>query len=197
VSRWVSRGKILRYNGFNPIEIDHIRHIAGIGESFDSVGLSDGAGCRGGMDMYLIGICVVGFCVLVFGIIRMRQLRKRRELEEHSVDPETLHELMANRKVLLFDVRQPLDLLAHSEIIPGATRVPPKDVLEQASLIPKEEDSVIYCTCVSEKTSRMILERARALNFTRIKFLKGGLDGWKAKGYPVEVYDKPFHLDTA
>jgi rhodanese-related sulfurtransferase len=149
------------------------------------------------MDMYLIGICVVGFCVLVFGIIRMRQLRKRRELEEHSVDPETLHELMANRKVLLFDVRQPLDLLAHSEIIPGATRVPPKDVLEQASLIPKEEDSVIYCTCVSEKTSRMILERARALNFTRIKFLKGGLDGWKAKGYPVEVYDKPFHLDTA
>jgi len=64
-------------------------------------------------------------------------------------------------------------------------------------LIPKEKDSVIYCTCVSEKTSRMILDKARALNFTRIKFLRGGLDGWKAKGYPVEVYDKPFHLDTA
>jgi rhodanese-related sulfurtransferase len=150
------------------------------------------------MDMYLIGICVVGFCVLVFGLIRMRQLQRRREMEAHSIGPEALHELMAtNSGVLLFDVRQPLDLLAHSEIIPGATRVPPKDVLEQASAIPKEKDSVIYCTCVSDKTSRMILEKARALNFTRIKFLKGGLDGWKAKGYPVEVYDKPFHLDTA
>jgi rhodanese-related sulfurtransferase len=148
--------------------------------------------------MYLIAICVVGFCVLVFGFIRMRQLRRRRELEEHSIDPEALHELLSkNKEILLFDVRQPLDLLAHSEIIPGAMRVPPKDVLEEASLIPKEKDSVIYCTCVSEKTSRMILERAKALQFSRIKFLKGGLAGWKAKGYPVEVYDKPFHLDTA
>jgi rhodanese-related sulfurtransferase len=147
--------------------------------------------------MYLIGICAVGFFVLVFGLIRMRYLRNRRELEKYSIEPEALHALMATKEVLLFDVRQPLDLLAHSEIIPGATRVPPKDVLEQASLIPKEKDSVIYCTCVSEKTSRMILDKARALNFTRIKFLRGGLDGWKAKGYPVEVYDKPFHLDTA
>ena len=148
--------------------------------------------------MYLILICVVGGLVLLFGLLRMRQLRNRRELEEHSIDADSLRELMEkNADILLFDVRQPLDLLAHSEIIPGATRVPPKDVLEQASAIPKEKDSVIYCTCVSDKTSRMILEKARALNFTRIKFLKGGLDGWKAKGYPVEVYDKPFHLDTA
>ena len=43
----------------------------------------------------------------------------------------------------------------------------------------------------------MILEKALALNFTRIKFLKGGLDAWKAKGYPVERYTTAFHLDTA
>src|ERR1700678_1812463 len=118
--------------------------------------------CRmsGRTDMYLIGICVVGFCVLVFGLIRMRYLRNRRELEKYSIEPEALHALMATKEVLLFDVRQPLDLLAHSEIIPGATRVPPKDVLEQASLIPKEMDSVIYCACVSEKTRGMILDNA-------------------------------------
>jgi len=152
----------------------------------------------GRFDMYLIAICVVGFLVLVFSVFRMRQLRRRRELEEHSIDPDTLHDLiLKNHEILLFDVRQPLDLLAHSEIIPGAKRIPPKEVLEQASLIPKEKDSVIYCTCVSQSTSRMILERALALNFTKIKFLKGGLDAWKAKGYPVERYTTPFHLDTA
>jgi rhodanese-related sulfurtransferase len=148
--------------------------------------------------MYLIAICVVGFCVLVFGLIRMRKLRQRREMERFSIEPEALHALLAaDTEVLLFDVRQPLDLLAHSEIIPGAKRVPPKDVLEQASLIPREKDSVIYCTCPSEKTSRAILQKARALQFSRIKFLRGGLAAWKAKGYPVEVYSKPFHLDTA
>jgi rhodanese-related sulfurtransferase len=148
--------------------------------------------------MYLIAICVVGFLVLVFSLFRMRQLRRRRELEEHSIDPDALHDLLTkNQEILLFDVRQPLDLLAHSEIIPGAKRIPPKEVLEQASLIPKEKESVIYCTCVSQSTSRMILERALALNFTKIKFLKGGLDAWKAKGYPVERSTTPFRLDTA
>jgi rhodanese-related sulfurtransferase len=148
--------------------------------------------------MYLIAICVVGFFVLIFGLFRMRMLRQRRELEEYSIEPEALHALLeTDKEVLLFDVRQPLDLLAHSEIIPGAKRVPPKDVLEQVSVIPKEKDSVIYCTCPSEKTSKAILQKARALQFSRIKFLRGGLAAWKEKGYPVELYDKPFHLDTA
>jgi rhodanese-related sulfurtransferase len=148
--------------------------------------------------MYLIAICAVGFIVLILGIFRMKQLSDRRKLERYSIDADELHMLLeAKKDILVLDVRQPLDLLAHSEIIPGARRLPPKDVLEQAAMLPKDKDSVLYCTCVSEKTSRMILEQALALQFTRIKFLKGGLAGWKAKGYPVELYTKPFHLDTA
>jgi len=148
--------------------------------------------------MYLVAICVVGLCVLIFGLVRMKTLRERREVEQYSISPEELHALMeAKQEILLFDVRQPLDLLAHSEILPGAQRLSPKEVVERASLIPKDKDAVIYCTCVSEKTSRMILRRAMALDFSRIKFLRGGLEGWKAKGYPVERYDTPFRLDTA
>src|ERR1700760_4170805 len=148
--------------------------------------------------MYLIAICVVGFAVLIVGLWRMKRLRERRELERYSIEPDELHALLESKKdVVVLDVRQPLDLLAHSEIIPGAVRVPPKEVMEQADSIPKDKDSVIYCTCVSEKTSRMVLQNALRLKFSRIKFLKGGLAAWKEKGYPVEVYDKPFHLDTA
>jgi rhodanese-related sulfurtransferase len=148
--------------------------------------------------MYLIAICAVGLIVLIFGIFRMRQLRNRRELEQYSIDADELHRLLETRDdIVVLDVRQPLDLLAHSEIIPGAKRIPPKDVMAQADLIPKDKDSVLYCTCASEKTSRMVLESALGLKFSRIKFLKGGLTAWKAKGYPVEVYTKSFHLDTA
>lgn len=148
--------------------------------------------------MYLIAICVVGAIVLIVGIVRMRQLRNRRELENYSIDADELHRLLESKKdIVILDVRQPLDLLAHSEIIPGAKRIPPKDVMEQAEMIPRDKDSVLYCTCVSEKTSRMVLENALNLKFSRIKFLKGGLAAWKEKGYPVEPYTKPFHLDTA
>jgi rhodanese-related sulfurtransferase len=148
--------------------------------------------------MDLIAIWAVGLVFLIFGIVRMKQLRDRRELEKYTIDADELYALLESKKdIVVLDVRQPLDLLAHSEIIPGALRVPPREVMEQAASIPKDKDSVVYCTCVSEKTSRMVLKSALHLQFSRIKFLKGGLAAWKEKGYPVEVYDKPFHLDTA
>jgi len=126
----------------------------------------------------------------------IKSRKNRRELEEHSITPEALHTLLTSHPdVLIFDVRQPLDLLAESEIIPGATRLAPKEAIENPSLIPKEKDSVVYCTCPSDETARSILNRALALKFLRVKFLKGGLEAWKAKGYPVEPYNKPFQLD--
>lgn len=34
------------------------------------------------------------------------------------------------------------------------------------------------------------------MTLKRIRFPQGGLAAWKAKGYPVEPYEKSFHLDT-
>src|SRR5215469_5478690 len=124
-----------------------------------------------------IGVLVA--CVLIAMWIKRR--RDRRELELHSITPEALHMLMAsNMGLLLLDVRLPLDLLTDAEIIPGATRIDPQAVVQNPSLIPAERDAVIYCTCPGDKTSLRVLQRTRAMGFTQIKFLKGGLSGWKA-----------------
>jgi rhodanese-related sulfurtransferase len=145
------------------------------------------------MIVTLIAIIAVVLAVAYW----IKRVRDRRELEQHSITPEALRALLASeREVLVFDVRLPLDLLADSDIIPGATRVAPKDIEANPLLIPKEKDTIVYCTCPSDKTSRAILRKALALNFSRVKFLRGGLDGWKAKGYPVEPYTRSFHLDT-
>jgi rhodanese-related sulfurtransferase len=145
-----------------------------------------------------VAATLIIICAAVAGsliAIRIKRTASQRDMEAHSITAQALHTLlMQNQKVLLFDVRQPLDLLANSEIIPGAKRIPPNDVLENPALIPKEEDSIVYCTCPSDKTSRIVLRRALSLNFLRIKFLKGGLAAWKAMGYPVEPYTQPFHL---
>jgi len=145
-------------------------------------------------------LSVIGVAALVTFLVivrRVKRLREQREMEQHSITAEELHALLAsNQEVLLFDVRQPLDLLAYPEIIPKAQRVAPNEVLERPSLIPKEKDAVVYCTCPSDKTSRTVLRRALALQFLRVKFLKGGLAAWKAKGYPVEPYQEVFHLYT-
>jgi rhodanese-related sulfurtransferase len=147
------------------------------------------------MAVILSAICVASLLIAL--VVWIRRSRARHEIERYSITPEDLHALFAsNQEILVFDVRLPLDLLARSEIIPGAKRLAPKEVSENPALIPKDRDSVIYCTCPSDKTSRTILHRALALGFSRTRFLRGGLDAWKASGFPVEPYKQAFHLDT-
>lgn len=136
--------------------------------------------------------------VALGGAFYFRGRLRQRESDRRSITPDALHALLEKHQdVLVYDVRLPLDVLTDSEIIPGARRVPPKDVERDPSLIPRDRDVVVYCTCPSDETSRAIQERARKLNFFRVKFLRGGLEGWKQRGYPVEPYRETFHLDTA
>jgi rhodanese-related sulfurtransferase len=147
--------------------------------------------------MAATAICVVALGILIFGWITVRRLRAKLRLEANSIEPEALYAQLNAKQVLLYDVRQPLDFLAHPEIIPGATRIAPKDIAEQTASFSRDQNSVIYCTGGDDDTFQMVLGKARALNFTRVKLLKGGLAAWKEKGYPVEPYTSSFHLDTA
>lgn len=145
------------------------------------------------MTLTLVAIGIAMACVTV--LLSVKRGRNRSELERHSLSAEQLQSLMGSgQKVYLFDVRQPLDLLAYPELIPGAQRVPPEEVLRTPSLLPQDEDIVVYCTCPGDKTSLSVLHRALALGLTRIKFLTGGLAAWKGKGYPVEPYRESFRL---
>lgn len=128
---------------------------------------------------------------------KARKTKQQALLKQHAITPEELHSLIGSHQdVAVFDVRQPLDLLAHSEIIPGAKRIPPADVLASPHLIPQDKEAIVYCTCPGDKTSLEVLHRALDLHFSRIKFLRGGLEAWKEKGYPVEPYREVFHLYT-
>lgn len=147
------------------------------------------------MTITLLGIAIAIICAII--VTWVKRHKNQSELDRHSISVEQLQSMMVSGKgVLLFDVRQPLDLLAHLELIPGAKRIPPRDVLDKPSLLPKNEDIVVYCTCPGDETSRMVLRRAQALGFARIKFLTGGLAAWKAKGYPVEPYRESFRLSV-
>jgi rhodanese-related sulfurtransferase len=149
-----------------------------------------------GVVLTSIGAVVVAASLAI--ILWKRKSRSEQAvMEQHAITPEELHSLLGSRQdVAVFDVRQPLDLLAHSEIIPGARRVPPDEVLASPTLIPQDREAIVYCTCPGDKTSRAVLHRALDLHLSKVKFLKGGFDAWKAKGYPVEPYREVFHLYT-
>jgi rhodanese-related sulfurtransferase len=145
----------------------------------------------------IVAIVIWGWLAVIW----IRRLKARREFERISITPEALHALIVGQHdIVILDVRQPLDLLADSEIIEGARRISPEDATTDPSLIPTDKELVVYCTCPSDKTSRSIALKAHQLapqvDLNRVKFLKGGLIAWKAKGFPVVPYDKTFHLDT-
>jgi rhodanese-related sulfurtransferase len=143
------------------------------------------------MALALAAICIA----VLFAAVLMKRARDQRELATHTITPEALYALLAsNRDVVIFDVRQPLDLLGDSVIIPGAKWFAPRAVLDDPALISKNKDLIVYCTCPSDKTSLVVVRRALAMGISQIRLLRGGLDGWRAKGYPVEPYEKPFHL---
>jgi hypothetical protein len=71
----------------------------------------------------ILSIVVAGLSSLA--VARIKRQRDESEIGKHTVTAEQLHRLFSSsQEVLLFDVRQPLDLLAYPEIIPGAQRTP-------------------------------------------------------------------------
>ena len=146
--------------------------------------------------MKLLVICACAAICSVLIAILMKRRNEQRDLESHSITPEALHTLLdAVREVLLLDVRRPLDLLTDLESIPGSTRIPPKEFFENPSLVPRNREAVFYCTCPGDETARRVVKHALSMGFPYVKVLRGGLPAWKAKGYSLEKYDKPFHLE--
>ena len=147
-----------------------------------------------GAEMILVVTTICAAALVAVALTK--RLKDRREVEQHTITPEALHALLAsNQEVRVFDVRQPLDLFADPVIIPGAQWLAPEEVCANPSQLSREWDLIIYCTCTSDKTSRSTCI-ALAKGFVRIKVLKGGLDGWRENGFPVEPYERPFHLNS-
>jgi rhodanese-related sulfurtransferase len=88
---------------------------------------------------------------------------------------------------LIIDLRHPLDVLAEPMVVPGALRIGPDELRSHREEIPQNREIVLYCTCPSEQTSAKIAMELRRLGVRRVRPLRGGLQGWRDAGYPLEA----------
>ncbi|RXH57164.1 Rhodanese-related sulfurtransferase [Granulicella sibirica] len=143
---------------------------------------------------------LIAFAALfvVFAALRgRRRADRRREMMQHFISAEALHQLLSmSDKPTVLDIRVPLDFLAHTEMIPGATRIAPNEMIANPKMISKKIEYVLYCTCPGEASSEAVLSAALRMGFYKVKMLTGGIEAWKQKGFPVEPYNRPFHLDA-
>jgi membrane protein DedA with SNARE-associated domain len=115
----------LMLSGYLPVE--HIRVVPRVGSLVFEVGM-----------------------VLVLANVIVKYVQRRRffqELYKSRITPQDLREMMdSGIPVVIVDLRHPLDSVADPRVIPGAIRLLPDDVTAKASMLPPDEDVVLYCT---------------------------------------------------
>ncbi len=67
-------------------------------------------------------------------------------------------------------------------------RIGPNELTQHQEIIPRDRDVVLYCTCPSEETSAKVAMQLHRFGIYRVRPLRGGFDGWKALGYPLQDY---------
>ena len=81
-------------------------------------------------------------------VIKYVQRRKfLKELYKLRISPHDVRQLMdAGERIVILDLRHPLDSVTDPRTLPGAIRVLPSEVTSHADILPKDEEIILYCT---------------------------------------------------
>ena len=139
------------------------------------------------------GIALVLLMVVALVIYRLVKRRQfLTQLEGLRLDPQQLMAMIDEAvrdgldRPFIIDLRHPLDVLTDPLVLPGALRIGPEELKQRREIIPTDRDIVLYCTCPSEETSAKVALELHRLGIKRVRPLRGGLQGWKDAGYPLD-----------
>ena len=138
-------------------------------------------------------VVLMVIAVVVYRVVKRRQFVT--ELRGLRLEPTQLLAMIDDAKregkdpPFIVDLRHPLDLLPDPRVLPGALRIGPDQLKQSSTLIPRDRDIVLYCTCPSEETSAKVAMELRRMGVRRVRPLRGGLQGWKDAGFPLEIIE--------
>ncbi|HEY1937008.1 MAG TPA: VTT domain-containing protein [Candidatus Angelobacter sp.] len=80
--------------------------------------------------------------------IKYYQRRKfLKELYKSRITPQDVRQMIeAGERIVILDLRHPLDSVADPRTLPGAVRVLPAEVTSRADTLPRDEEIILYCT---------------------------------------------------
>lgn len=91
-------------------------------------------------------------------------------------------------KPLILDVRSAYYRTDGS--IPGSVLLDEKNLQgPQALNIELSHEVVVYCACPNDASAARVVQRLKALGYTQVRPLHGGIDAWVAAGHPIELLE--------
>ena len=101
--------------------------------------------------------------------------------------PRQAQELIEKGAVQIIDVREPAEY--EEGYLHGSVFVPLGDLMDNPSDYVKRNN--VLFVCARGQRSALACEMAASLGFTKLYNLAGGLEKWKAEGFPIETKIPP------
>ena len=137
-----------------------------------------------------IFVLTVGVPLSIYATLRASQLiRMVQRLRLKTMSPHLLDQkLKEHEKVAVIDLLEFEESTAAVEGIPGAVRIDP-DRLRRRNrvLFPEDLQVVLYSSSLHEVISARVAVALRRRGIKNVWVLDGGLNGWKAAGFPTTM----------
>jgi rhodanese-related sulfurtransferase len=139
------------------------------------------------------GLVVAYLVGLYIAYKYFQRWRFMRELRINRITPTALRDMLdsGTADVIVIDLRHPAEIERDGMKLMGARVIVPEELRARAGEIPKGNEIVLYCTCPNEATSAKVAMQLRKAGLRHVRPLEGGLDAWRALGYPVEPVTMP------
>jgi membrane protein DedA with SNARE-associated domain/rhodanese-related sulfurtransferase len=136
-------------------------------------------------------ITAAGIVILLAAYIAYKWWQRRRFYQMLRMARISVADLEAlirgGAEPLIIDVRSTTARELDPRWIPGALHVPLQDVAHHLKELPRDRDTILYCTCPSEASAARVAKILMNHGFKRVRPLHGGLDAWVAAGYAVSA----------
>lgn len=123
--------------------------------------------------------------------------RLRKWLSQMYIEPDHLEELMrSDAPPYVMDARWGSIRRQDPYRIKGAALFDPSSHDRPREALSKRP-MVVYCDCPHDATARKVCGQLRARGYLHVHVLKGGLDAWVLRGYPIEPLPQTFGASIA
>ena len=95
---------------------------------------------------WLVAVLAGGLAAYVLWKFIQRQRFIRRLRVARITPKELMDKLTAKESIAIVDLRQPMDIEAFPQMIPGALRIALEEIEERHGEIPRDRDVVLYCS---------------------------------------------------
>jgi len=130
----------------------------------------------------------LGLVALYIGFKYWQRQRILRELRMARITIAELRKRQdAREDLVILDLRSGAELKLDPSLIPGAVHLAVDEVEHRHHEIPRDREVIVYCSCPNEISSARVALLLHRKGIVRVRPLLGGIDAWRARGYPLEA----------